>query len=92
MNPKQSVSNKSLVHVSKDRNQLPSPIPCLECLNRVGKGHGKSQLFDNPSSKYWHKKVCHPITKSKFDVKIKEDEEIIELQKLSELNQRGLLK
>lgn len=90
-NKPREVSSRPVVHVSRDSKELSEPIPCNECLNREGRGHGKSQLFSNPSSKYWHKKVCHPTSKSKDDTKRKEDEELIELEKLSELNQRGLL-
>lgn len=76
--------------MSKDTKKLTIKIPCEECLTRSGKGKGKSKLFGNPSSLYWHKKVCHPISKSKDDTKRKEDKELIELEKISELNQRGL--
>lgn len=86
-----TISFKPVVHVSKDRKKLPKKIPCYECLNREGRGRGKSKFFDNPSTLYWHKKVCHSKRKSEFDIKIKEDLELIELVKISELNQRGLL-
>lgn len=79
---------KALVHVSKDTKELPSPIRCGKCLNRIGRGHGKSRLFRSPREKFFHLKEIHKIDSTEFP---SIQEELADLETLSRLSQWGIL-
>ena len=74
------VLESNIVHFSKDTKPFPFVLLCGICLENTG----KSRFFSCPREKFYHIHGHHK------DEPFKLKQEIIELEQLSILNQRGV--